>query len=448
MPEEVLIPDGDISTICNYAKSLTIEKNREEELEHGFYVYDLGEVHRTYLSWKEYFPNIHPYYAVKCNPDVGLLKELATNGVNFDCASPAEIDIVLKEGIEPSRILYANPCKSIWDIKYAVEYGVTQTTFDTTYELEKIAKYAPHMKCILRLYACDPNAQCQLSNKFGAYEDEWDNILKKAKDLQITLTGISFHVGSGSSSPYAFSQAIHQAKRLYDLGKEYGYELTCIDIGGGFMKTHLSTIPEAIHIAIKECGFDKEPFKIIAEPGRFFAESSGHLFTKVLGIRDRSSTHRDYWISDSLYGSFNCILYDHIHPKPLILKNISKKIECEDTLMQPTTPDKTEWDTSSSFNNDINDSTSSSSSTTPSLHNSDSDSETNYTNKFTKYISTLFGPTCDGMDIVMKDIPLPRLELNDWIVFPNMGAYTIAGACVFNGIGFPFIPKYYVRSQK
>jgi len=52
------------------------------------------------------------------------------------------------------------------------------------------------------------------------------------------------------------------------------------------------------------------------------------------------------------------------------------------------------------------------------------------------------------MDVVLKDIELPRLELNDWVAFPNMGAYTIAGACLFNGLGFPFIPKYYVRSQE
>ena len=49
--------------------------------------------------------------------------------------------------------------------------------------------------------------------------------------------------------------------------------------------------------------------------------------------------------------------------------------------------------------------------------------------------STVFGPTCDGLDVVLRDAPLPELAVGDWLVFPKMGAYTLAGACDFNGMG-------------
>jgi ornithine decarboxylase len=416
------------------------KEDLEEHLEHGFYVYDLGTLERSYQQWNQEFPNIQPYYAVKCNPDEGLIQELARHGSHFDCASPAEIDIVLRQGIEANRILYANPCKSPWDLRFAVEKNITQTTFDTVYELEKIAKYAPFMNCILRLYASDPNAQCPLSNKFGAHEHEWESLLEKASSLKLSVIGMSFHVGSGSSSSESFMHAIAQARKLYTLGKSYGFNLTLLDIGGGFMQKNLANVPSSVQKALCHYGFHQAPFKVIAEPGRFFAETCGHLFTKVLGIRDRSLTHRDYWISDSLYGSFNCILYDHIEPVPHILKQKSPT--------PPITPDIHEWTSASSpcpsppisehceYDSDTS-------------HNSTTTSTTTSTyNSTQSYISTLFGPTCDGMDVVLKDIELPRLELNDWIAFPDMGAYTIAGACLFNGIGFPFIPKYYVRSQE
>lgn len=49
--------------------------------------------------------------------------------------------------------------------------------------------------------------------------------------------------------------------------------------------------------------------RVIAEPGRYFAETSSTLMTVVIGQRDRpqkdGSTHKDYWLTDGLYGSFN-----------------------------------------------------------------------------------------------------------------------------------------------
>jgi ornithine decarboxylase len=51
----------------------------------------------------------------------------------------------------------------------------------------------------------------------------------------------------------------------------------------------------------------------------------------------------------------------------------------------------------------------------------------------TSYPSTLWGPTCDSADVLYKDHMLPQLRNGDWLLFPNAGAYTHAGACDFNG---------------
>lgn len=39
-------------------------------------------------------PRVKPHYAVKCNPDPAMLSLLASLGTGFDCASPAEIEMV------------------------------------------------------------------------------------------------------------------------------------------------------------------------------------------------------------------------------------------------------------------------------------------------------------------------------------------------------------------
>lgn len=56
--------------------------------------------------------------------------------------------------------------------------------------------------------------------------------------------------------------------------------------------------------------------------------------------------------------------------------------------------------------------------------------------------SSLWGPTCDSMDQIAKDILLPNIEIGDWIVFKDMGAYTIPVASPFNGFPVPRVTSY------
>jgi len=49
------------------------------------------------------------------------------------------------------------------------------------------------------------------------------------------------------------------------------------------------------------------------------------------------------------------------------------------------------------------------------------------------FASTIFGPTCDSIDVVARSVLLPKLNVGDWLYFQNMGAYTSAAASTFNG---------------
>jgi len=50
-----------------------------------------------------------------------------------------------------------------------------------------------------------------------------------------------------------------------------------------------------------------------------------------------------------------------------------------------------------------------------------------------KYRSAIFGQTCDGLDQISKGILLPELRVGDWLIVPNMGAYTNGASSQFNG---------------
>lgn len=337
--------------------------------EDSFYIMNLQHLNTAYEEWTRAFPTIRPFYAVKCNPDKHIVERLASLGAGFDCASPGEIDLVLECGVHPSNIIYANPVKRISDIQYAFRKGVNVTTIDSKEELDKIQRHCPEMELILRIKASDPTAKCVLSNKYGAQLDDCAEIIQKAGDQ---LIGISFHVGSGARDPSAYKRAIIEALSLMK-----HKNLKILDIGGGFSYGELpiKEIQEAIE--------GLEGLTIIAEPGRYFAEDVGTLVSPIIGkkvLKDETQ----YYISDSLYGSFNCILYDHAKPeiKTLITGPLKK---CR-----------------------------------------------------------VFGATCDGLDEIISSVQLPDLEVNDWTVFERMGAYTTAASTNFNGIPFTTRIRYYI----
>lgn len=59
--------------------------------------------------------------------------------------------------------------------------------------------------------------------------------------------------------------------------------------------------------------------------------------------------------------------------------------------------------------------------------------------------SSIWGPTCDGLDQIIQKTYLPKLEIGDWLVFENMGAYTVTVASPFNG--FPVAKVHVVADE-
>lgn len=54
--------------------------------------------------------------------------------------------------------------------------------------------------------------------------------------------------------------------------------------------------------------------------------------------------------------------------------------------------------------------------------------------------ATIYGPTCDSLDLVCQDVPLPLLAPGSWLLWQDMGAYTLSTAGTFNG--FPKAAVY------
>lgn len=368
----------------DFMLSIITQKLQDEK--QPFYVLDLGEVVSLMNQWKSALPNIRPFYAVKCNPEPSFLSILSAMGSNFDCASRAEIEYVLALGISPDRIVFANPCKPESDIIYAAKVGVNLTTYDSEDEVYKIRKHHPKSELLLRIKPMfDGNARCPMGPKYGALPEEVEPLLRAAQAARLTVSGVSFHIGSGDADSNAYLGAIGAVKEVFETAAKLGMsKMTVLDVGGGFTSGHqFTTATIAVKSALKQ-HFDDEPeLTIIAEPGRFFAETAFTLATTIIGKRVRGEL-REYWINDGLYGSMNCVLYDHatVNATPLAVLSNRSNVTCGGSKTFPT---------------------------------------------------TVFGPTCDALDTVLRDYQLPELQVNDWLVFPNMGAYTKAAGSNFNG---------------
>ena len=125
-----------------------------------------------------------------------------------------------------------------------------------------------------------------------------------------------------------------------------------------------------------------------------------------------------YYINDGVYGAFNNLLFDHATVRPRQLRNaISAKHQLVEVVLG-------EGDDA--------------------LRTIKVVEEESTPHDDTLYPSTVFGPTCDSMDVLSRGVLLPKLEVGDWMYFQNMGAYTSAAASTFNG--FPTTEKFYVCS--
>ncbi len=69
--------------IRNLAKAIITSQSMKD----SFYVYDLNRLKENVKQWKDLLPNVKPFYAMKCNPDEGVVKTLAEQGVGFDGAT-------------------------------------------------------------------------------------------------------------------------------------------------------------------------------------------------------------------------------------------------------------------------------------------------------------------------------------------------------------------------
>src|SRR5690348_15625342 len=118
-----------------------------------FLIVDTAIVRAKARRFRAAMPRVRPHYAVKANPDRRVLKVLVQEGVGFEIASIAELDLLLSLGVPPAEIFYSNPVKSRESIAYAASRGVEWFVVDSVDELRRVHETKAEAKLYLRIAA-------------------------------------------------------------------------------------------------------------------------------------------------------------------------------------------------------------------------------------------------------------------------------------------------------
>jgi ornithine decarboxylase len=355
---------------------------------HGspLFVIDHDELRKNYRQFRKYLPRVQVYFAVKANSDPAIVRTLFKEGSSFDVASMPEFMIV-HENIKHlpakqrqdwiwDKIIYANPTKPVETLEELNQYKPL-VTFDNFEEINKIKRHAPNAGLVLRLQVPNTGAMVELSSKFGAAPGEAVDMILAADKAGLVVEGISFHVGSQTTNFQNYVQALSLTAGIFKEAQDRGYtKMNLVDIGGGFPAPYDSTVrpfrelAKVINTEVERL-FPKN-IQILAEPGRFLVASAGYAVSKVIGKAVRGGK-KCYYINDGVYHTYSGVIFDHCkYPIKAFKKG-------------PTE------------------------------------------------ICSVFGPTCDALDVVSMAENLPDLERDDFVYSENIGAYSHASATYFNG---------------
>jgi ornithine decarboxylase len=353
-----------------------------------FLIVDTAIVRAKARRFRAAMPRVRPHYAVKANPDRRVLKVLAQEGCGFEIASIAELDLLISLGVNPAEVFYSNPVKSRESIAYAAAKGVEWYVVDSMDEMRRVFEVKPDAKQYLRIATPNIGSDWPLSGKFGAGAADAREIIAAAAKLGADLAGITFHVGSQCRNPENWRVALEKARSLFDVMTKAGLKPRLLNIGGGYPVRHVRPIPsiEVIGQVVNEGlkAFPEE-VRVIAEPGRYLVSDAGYFVCRVLGTATRAGKRWMHWDA-GLFGGV---------------------IEASEGLKYRIRTDRSGPD----------------------------------------IVWTVGGPTCDSVDIVMRDEPLPSdLQEGDFVYIRNAGAYTTAYASQFNGFPLPEVRVFESKS--
>lgn len=365
-------------------------------LQTPFLAMDAAHLTAQIELWHHHLPAVRLHYAVKANSDPLVVAFLRDLGCRFDVASAYELELVVRLGVSPDRVIVSHPTKTVATLKSLVAVEPWAIAVDSEKEINRLQSfglparsYKPAL--FVRLATRSQNVKDDLSSKFGCDPETALGLLALAKRAGFTTLGLSFHVGTQCYEGSNYRRAIALAHEVARKARRLGIDVSWLDLGGGFCDastaiTH-GTTPAALLEELGEAVTEvSQEFQLLAEPGRFVVADAGRLFTGVISETQAPHKPRQIVVDDHLYGGFCGQAFD------------SRRFEMKALRHEGAPP----------------------------LHSERAE-------------FVVYGATCDSIDRLQSvdghQHFLPAdLDVGDVLTVETMGAYTTTSGAPFNGI--------------
>ncbi|GIN84291.1 diaminopimelate decarboxylase [Heyndrickxia sporothermodurans] len=366
-----------------------------------FYLFDVNKLRTNYEkmnnAFKSKYSNFIIGYSYKTNYLPFLCKELANLGAYAEVVSRLEYDLAMKIGVTPTKIIFNGPLKTYQDIEMALNNG-SILNIDSLYEINLLKKYCEvnkgkQVRIGIRLnfdlshHGEDALQEGYEVSRFGVCTSngDLDTAVEQLNQIKnITIIGVHGHFSTKERKVETYKNITNV---LCSIAKQYFPEtIEYVDIGGGFY----GELPESFNIdspsfddyANAVCtmmnqefaDLDRKPYLII-EPGISMVANVFTFIAKVIETKKMRNKH--FVLID---GSVHNIK-PTMHKRNLPMRIVKKDLE----------------------------------STSSGTYN-------------------IVGYTCMEKDYLANDVNGLLPVVNDYILFENVGAYTI----VFNP---PFIKE-------
>jgi diaminopimelate decarboxylase len=278
---------------------------------HGtpLYAYDWATIQTQLERLKTAFGSAKIFYAIKANPNLGILKRLNAHGVGFEAVAGGELERAVLAGASAQQIVLNGPGKLNTDYARAAEVGA-RIILDNPQEATRAAKYAPRAEVLIRVNpglmvsTHDHLATGNASSKFGVSLPNVPKAVQNAENAGLTVVGLQMHIGSSITDPNDYVLAL---ERMSGLAAQIGSRQV-FDMGGGFgLAFDLEPLATLGHQAAHAFGASE----LWIEPGRWLVAESGVLLTTVL---ERKQTARAFAVVDSgMSELLRPMLYGAVH---------------------------------------------------------------------------------------------------------------------------------------
>lgn len=369
----------------------------------AFVVANLGALMQQHVCWQSIVPHLQPYFPVKCNSNPLVIEVLASLGLGFVCANKAEVNLVLENGVPPENIILSSVCKQLAHIKHAAKNNIQHLVCENEAELAKISRFHPNAKLLVQLTTEAHAAETSMA--FGSSLKSCRHLLEAAKELGVQVIGVTFHIPTSCQDlQEAYTHALSDARCVFDMAAELGFNMDVLDIGGGFTgsECQLKQVESAIRPLLDAYFPPLSGVQVLAEPGGFYVASALSLVVNIIGKKlamcpwdglapdgNKDNTEFLYYMNEGVYGPFSQKLLGNT----IAASSVHKHSLCAEEPVYP---------------------------------------------------SSLWGPSLDQLDQVVERCLLPELFVGDWLIFSNMGAFGLDTCTCLSSSSQ--LPVYYTAS--